>query len=193
MISYIEGTIKIKGTNYIVVVTGGVGYKIHVPGYIFSAAAAGSTIALFIHTYVKEDALDLYGFMSPEELGLYELFLGVSGIGPKTALAIFGSGKMTAIKEAVIKGDIEFFTAVPRLGKKNAQKIIIELRSKLGSLEDLDLTGDGENEHKEILEALQSFGFMASEAKEAIKFVHEIEGDTSKKIKEALKFLGKGK
>lgn len=201
MISYLSGTIHSKGINYLIVMTsGGVGYKVYVPADILASTpplprrirqlAEKAGISLFTYTHVKEDALDLYGFPSQEDLAMFELFLGVSGIGPKTALNIFSNGKLGKIKEAIVKGDVDFFTTVPRLGRKNAQKIIIELRPKLGSLSELDLTAEG-GETKEIIEALKSFGFNLSEAKEAFKSIKDIEGDTSVKIKAALKYLGK--
>lgn len=170
--------------------TGGVGYKVFVPIDIITPVAPNSPISLFTHTHVKEDALDLYGFPTQEDLAMFELFLGVSGIGPKTALNIFSNGKLPKIKEAIVKGDVEFFMTVPRLGRKNAQKIIIELRSKLGSLGELDLAAEG-GETKEIIDALKTFGFSQGEAKEAIKSIKDIKGDTSAKIRQALKYLGK--
>src|SRR3989338_848476 len=113
MISYLEGSIKYISRNYIILVVGGVGYKVFVPLDILTAKQAPETISLFIYTYVKEDALDLYGFQTPEDLLLYELFLTVSGIGPKTALAVFSNAKPEKIKEAIVKGDVEFFTTIP--------------------------------------------------------------------------------
>ncbi len=191
MISYLEGTIKHKGTNYLIVLTNsGVGYKVSVSADLLTQAKLNNPFSLFIHTHVKEDALDLYGFPTQEDLALFELFLGVSGVGPKTALSIFGNGKISKIKEAIVKGDVSFFTSVPRLGTKNAQKIIIELRPKLGSLGLLDLTGET-GETKEIVDALKSFGFSAVEAKEALKSLKDLEGTTSDKIRSALKYLGK--
>lgn len=191
MISYLEGTIKHKGSNCLIVLTNnGVGYKVHVPLDIISRISLNSPISLYTHTHVKEDALDLYGFPTQENLALFELLIGVSGIGPKTALSIFGNGKLPKIKEAIVKGDVSFFTSVPRLGTKNAQKIIIELRPKLGSLGELDLTAES-GETKEIVDALKSFGFSASEAKEALKSIKDLEGTTSDKIRQALKYLGK--
>lgn len=190
MISYLSGTIKFKGPNYLIMLVGGVGYKVFVPLDLLTHTFLASPTSLFTYTHVKEDALDLYGFPTQEELTLFELFLTVSGIGPKTALSIFSNGKLPKIKEAIVKGDVDFFTTVPRLGRKNAQKIIIELRSKLGSLGELDLSAEG-GETKEIIDALKSFGFSAIEAKEALKSIKEIEGDTSDKIRQALKYLGK--
>lgn len=190
MISYLEGILKFKGINNLVVVTNGVGYKVFVPTDVNNSAIIDKSTSLFIHTHVKEDLLDLYGFLSQEDLSMFELLLSVSGIGPKTALNIFSNGKLPKIKEAIVKGDVDFFTTVPRLGRKNAQKIIIELRSKLGSIADLDLTAE-DGETKEIVDALKTFGFSTSEAKEALKGIKDSEGSTSDKIKLALKYLGK--
>ena len=190
MISFLEGKIKYKGNNYLIILTGGVGYKVFVPADVMTKAVQNNNFFVFTYTNVREDAIELYGFNSQEDLTLFELFLGVSGIGPKTAMAIFSNAKTGKIKEAVVKGDVDFFTSIPRLGKKNAQKIIIELRSKLGSLAELDLTSEG-GETKEIVDALKSFGFSTAEAREALKSVRDFEGNTSDKIKQALKFLGK--
>ena len=191
MISYLTGIIQTKGINYLIVMTsGGVGYKVFVPAEIITSTIPDKPLSLFTHTHVKEDVLDLYGFSSEEDLVLFELFLGVSGIGPKTAIGIFSVGKIEKIKEAIVKGDVDFFTQVPRLGRKNAQKIIIDLRPKLGKLGDIDLTGEN-SETKEIVEALKSFGFDAGEAREAIKALKDFEGNTSDKIRQALKYFGK--
>ena len=191
MIGYLEGTIKHKGSNHLVILTsGGVGYKVFVPQDVLNKAMLNDNFSLFSYTNVREDAIELYGFNNQEDLALFELFLGVSGIGPKTAMAIFSNAKTVKIKEAIVKGDVDFFTTIPRLGRKNAQKIIIELRPKLGSLAELDLTAEG-GETKEIFEAMKSFGFSPSEAREALKSVRDFEGNTSDKIKQALKYLGK--
>ncbi|MBM3283606.1 Holliday junction branch migration protein RuvA [Candidatus Gottesmanbacteria bacterium] len=190
MISYLEGTIKHQAGNFVILLVNGVGYKVFAPVDTIAHLKPNQKTAFFIYDYIKEDAFDLYGFSAFEDLQLFELFLTVSGVGPKTALAVFSNGKPAKIKEAIVKGDVDFFTSVPRLGKKNAQKIIIELRPKLGSLAELDLTAET-GEIREIFQALKSFGFNPSEAKEALKAIKDTEGDTSAKIREALRFLGK--
>ncbi|MBI2617795.1 Holliday junction branch migration protein RuvA [Candidatus Gottesmanbacteria bacterium] len=189
MINYLEGTVKFKNFNSLILFTHGVGYKVFVPPHIVADSQLNQEISLFIFTYVKEDALDLYGFATPDDLALFELFLTISGIGPKTAVSVF-SNKSERIKEAIVKGDVEFFMTVPRLGRKNAQKIIIELRPKLGSIGILNLAEES-GETKEILDALKTFGFSATEAKEAVKSLRDVHGTTSDKIRQALKFLGK--
>lgn len=190
MISYLEGTIKYKGINYLTILTSGIGYKVSLPYDLLAKFKLNDPISIYIYTHVKDDAIDLYGFPAPEDMAFFELLISVSGVGPKTALAIFSRDKLPKIKAAIVKGDVEFFTSVPRLGRKNAQKIIIELRTKLGSLEDLDLTEES-SESQEIVEALKTFGFEKGEAKDALKFIKDVEGSTSDKIRQALKYLGK--
>ena len=191
MISYLEGKVKFKGSNNLTLLTGGVGYRVYAPIYIINSIKTDTECALFIHSHIREDCFDLYGFNQSDELGLFEMLIEVSGIGPKTALAIFNNGRGEKIKEAIIKGDTEFFVGVPRLGKKNAQKIIIELRGKLGSLDEFDLLGEGGGEMKEVMEALKSLGFGTLEIREVLKQIKDVNG-VENKIKEAIRRMGKG-
>lgn len=192
MISYLSGTIIHKSLNYTIILVNGVGYKVFIPSDLMSKLKLNTPCTLFIHTHVGENILDLYGFKSIEDLTLFELLISVSGIGPKTALGIFTKGTSDKIKIAIVKGDVAFFTSVPRLGTKNAQKIIIELRSKLGSLESLDLN-ENTGETQEIVDALKQFGFTPSETREALKGLSHKDAPVGDKIREALKILGKKK
>ncbi|OGG14720.1 Holliday junction DNA helicase RuvA [Candidatus Gottesmanbacteria bacterium RIFCSPHIGHO2_01_FULL_46_14] len=185
MIGLLKGTVEHVTTNPILVVVGGVGYNVYVPDSLRGKLTKQEI--LFIHTHVTDDAITLFGFAKEEDLMLFELLLTVSGIGPKTALAIIDRGSQY-VRGAINKNDVDFFTMIPRLGKKNAQKIIIELRNKLGAITELDLAaGDGET--KPIRQALESMGFGREEIMEALKNV----GGTTveEKIREALKYLGK--
>ncbi|OGG13186.1 Holliday junction DNA helicase RuvA [Candidatus Gottesmanbacteria bacterium RIFCSPHIGHO2_02_FULL_39_11] len=189
MISYLSGTIIHKSLNSAIMSVNGVGYKVFIPNDVMTKIQLNEPSELFIHTHVGESILDLYGFNSMEDLTLFELLIGVSGIGPKTALGIFTKGTSDKIKTAIVKGDVALFTSVPRLGTKNAQKIIIELRSKLGSLQSLDLN-ENTSESQEIIEALKQLGFSPQESREALRHI-ESEGNVSDKIRKALKILGK--
>jgi len=123
---------------------------------------------------------------------LFTLLLSVSGIGPKTALAITDRG-VDQVRHAIVSSDVDFFTTIPRLGKKNAQKIIIELKSKLGSTKDLDLASQSSGDTKEIIDALLSMGFIRHEIVEVLKKITPEAQTIEQKIREALRFLGKTK
>ncbi len=187
MIGSLSGTIQEKYP--LIVSVGGVGYLVHVPQRLETQLQINATAQLYIHTHVREDALDLYGFETKEELRLFELLLTVSGIGPRTGLTIIDRG-VPATQKAVTSGDVDFFTTIPRLGKKNAQKIIIELKNKLGSMGDLDLRDMDNGETKQILEVLLSMGFARIEAIDAIKKLGDKEISLEQKIRRALQILG---
>lgn len=188
MIARLTGTVAQTSHNPLVLDVHGVGYAVFVPQNLLSSAHENMPLTVFTHTYVREDALLLFGFSSQDELHLFDLLLTVSGIGPKTALAVLDRGG-DAIRKAIIEADVDFFTAVPRLGKKNAQKIIIELKHKLGSLADLDLSRDTDGETKQITDALLSMGFDRTEIKRVIAKLPQ--GTIEEKIRHALKTLAK--
>lgn len=190
MIALLIGTIALRNDPYLVINVHGVGYKVLATSEVLAKAVLGQEITVHTYTHVREDMLDLYGFAKPADLWLFELLISVSGVGPKTAIGVFSQGTSSDIVGAIAKGDVEFFTAVPRLGKKNAQKLIIELKSKVGSREDLDLGSDGQGSN-EIVEALKAFGFTSKEAGEAIRSLNGSGATVEEKIKLALKYLGK--
>jgi Holliday junction DNA helicase RuvA len=191
VIGYLKGKVEFIDGPYIILNVSGVGYRVLVPSKIFSSSKAKEDLQLFTYTHVREDALDLFGFANLSDLKLFEQLISVSGVGPKTALSIFSFGERDSIIEAVIAGDVDFFTKVPRLGRKNAQKIIIELKTKLGSLEDLDLSGKTDGATSEVLAVLKSFGFTVKESQEALRAVEKDAETTEEKIRLALKYLGK--
>lgn len=193
MIGMLEGLVALKNNPHIILNVSGVGYKILVSSSLFNKLLLQSPLILFIHTHVREDALELFGFETAEDLKLFEYLISVSGVGGKTALGVFSVGSKEEIVDAIVKGNVSFFTAIPRLGKKNAQKIIIELKNKLGGLEDLDLRDTGRNEKDEAIAALLQFGYSEREADTAVTAV-SIEGiSTEEIVKRALKHVGKGK
>jgi len=190
MIGYLNGEVVVIDNPSIVIDVAGVGYNVVASKDVLEKAEINSKLKLFIYTHVREDLLQLYGFLYPSELKLFKSLISVSGIGPKTAMNIFSVGSRDSIIEAIIKGDVSFFRDVPRLGKKNAQKIIIELKSKLGSVEDLDLTKIDIKENSEVIAALKTFGFSSREALGAVKSIKGEGKTTEEKIRMALKELG---
>lgn len=191
MIGSLHGSIELFDGANVLINVHGVGYRVHVPQGFREKYHRDETVSVFTYTHVREDILELFGFETLEELKLFEALISVSGIGPKTAIGVFGVGTKSQIIGAIQKADVNFFTGVPRLGKKNAQKLIIELKGKLGSLEELDLTGEKTLVDSDVLTALKGFGFTQKEAEEAVKAVGMQATDTSGKLKLALKYLGK--
>jgi len=190
MIGYLKGEVFFKESSYIILDVKGVGYKVLGSRDVLAKAIKGSLLELFIYTHVREDNISLFGFLESSDLKLFESLIGVSGIGPKTAMNIFSVGHRGQIIEAIMSADTAFFKSVPRLGQKNAQKIIIELKNKFGGLGELDLSGD-ESGNEEITGALKTFGFTSKEIYEAIKHVKKPDQKVTETIKLALKYLGK--
>lgn len=166
MIALLTGTPTILEDSLVLDVNG-VGYGLAVGHKTLQQTLDKQTVQLHIYTHVREEALELYGFATLQDKRLFLLLLTVSGIGPRTALAITDKGA-TAITTAVQQADVSFFSSVPRVGKKLAQKIIIELTSKLGSLKELNLQPLTTFE-EELSTALVSLGFSEQESAEIVR------------------------
>lgn len=191
MIGFLKGTVELLDRPFVLLDVSGVGYRVLVSGNVLGKLTKGDKVKLFTFTYVREDALELFGFAELEDLKLFESLISVSGIGPKTALNIFSFGTRAEIIEAIVKADISFFTSVPRLGTKNAQRIIIDLKNKMGAGDSVDLSGKDLLENAEAVEALKSFGFSAGEAQKVVREIKTPGLTLDEKIKLALKNLGK--
>lgn len=191
MIGFLRGEVFHKESNSIILDVEGVGYKVLGSRDVLEKAHKGSPLELFIYTHVREDNISLFGFLESADLKLFENLIGVSGVGPKTAMNIFSIGNRSQIVAAIIAADTSFFKTVPRLGQKNAQKIIIELKNKFGSTAELDLSGEEMDGQEEVAVALKGFGFTTKEIYEAIKNVKKNGQKTTETIKLALKYLGK--
>lgn len=191
MIASLSGVVEVCDDPYVIISVNGVGYKVLASqGVLKTLNGIGDKVKIFTYTHVREDILELYGFSTQSDLKLFELLLSVSGIGPKTAIGVFAVGSAGEIQQAIITGNVDFFTTVPRLGRKNAQKIIIELKNKLGSTVELDLSEKDIKENKDVIAALKTFGFSSKEAGEAIKQLDKTL-TPEEKIRQALKSLGK--
>lgn len=186
MIGSIKGKIVLKTEKFLIVETGGVGYKVNVsPDTLSKAKKVGDEIFLWIHTHVREDALDLYGFLDQKELDFFEMLINVSGIGPRSALAILGIASIETLRKAIGTGDTSYLTKISGIGRKTAEKIVIELRDKIGE----EKGGSSLQVELDALEALKSLGYSQAEARDALKKVSP-DTNTNTKIREALKILG---
>lgn len=189
MISQLTGKPLAHTPGIIILQVRGVGYKVFLPPSLAPKLLKQPKATLFIHTYVRDDTLALYGFQSLAELQLFEVIISISGIGPKIAIALMDKG-VEAINSAITKADVDFFTSISRLGKKNAQKIIIELKPKLGDLQDLDLAGESP-QTQEAITALTSLGFTKRESRQALKQISHPDDTLETKITQAIRYLGK--
>jgi len=185
MIGSINGKITLKTEKYVIVETNGVGYKINVSPDTISKIKVDSML-FWTLLHVREDALDLYGFLDRKELEFFEMLIGVSGIGPKGALTILGIASIDTLRKAISTSDTTYLTKISGIGKKTAEKIVIELRDKMGE------TRKGESLQGELdaLEALKSLGYSQSQARDVLKKISPTV-DVNTKIREALKMLGK--
>jgi holliday junction DNA helicase RuvA len=167
----------------------GVGYIARVPLFAVESLRIGKAdaISLYIHTAVREDAIDLYGFPTEEELQFFKQLMSVSGIGPKTALGILNASDILSLKRTIAQGDSVALTKVFGVGKKSAERIVVELKDKVVVISSGESGGDGD-----VIEALMAMGYTASEARSVLKSLPaEVKaGTVNEKIAAALKLLG---
>lgn len=194
MISYIKGTVLHLDIKHLVLMTeGGVGYKIYTTLETLGQTKRGDTTELWIHTIVREDTLDLYGFETKRNLDFFDLLLTVSGIGPKSALSILSAASVDTLLEAITTGETAYLTKIGGIGKKVADKIILELKGKVSDSfgETTSSSYTTKSSDVDVLEALKSLGYNHKEAKEVLSDIPSDIKETKEKIKYALKQLAK--
>lgn len=172
MIATVSGEVQDILPDGLVIRVGGVGLKVHVPTAVKDGARTGEQIDLYTHLLVREDLLALYGFADRESLEFFNLLMGVNGIGPRSALAILSVLSTDAIRRAVLSEQPDVFARVPGVGRKTAQKILLQLQGKIGAaagpFEGLGALGDIETE---LIGALTSLGYSVVEAQAAIQAI----------------------
>lgn len=189
MFGHISGKIFHLTPTRVIVETGGVGWTVNTTINCTQKLRLGSEAAFWTHTAVRENSIDLYGFESQEELRVFELLLSVSGVGPKSALAILGVAGVSAIEEAVGSGDTSSLTKISGIGRKTAEKIVLELNGKLIARSSSD--GQKNSEDIDVYEALKHLGYRDRDIQETIKNLPEGLTGANEKIKYALRNLGK--
>jgi Holliday junction DNA helicase RuvA len=199
MIAHLSGTVLYKDQKHAVIQTGGVGYKVYATERDLEMMRITEHASVWVYTAVKEDALDLYGFILRDSKDMFDHLLTISGVGPKTALNILNVAGHEAIQSAVFTGEISYITAVGGVGKKMAEKIVLELKGKLAAIERIDpVTGEkgdlagATQSDIDTIEALKSLGYTHREAKNALEKldVETRAKDIGDKIKVLLKVLG---
>ncbi|MDO8495518.1 MAG: Holliday junction branch migration protein RuvA [bacterium] len=193
MISFLAGTIEAVFDKAVILNTNGVGYRVILPERVHGILAKlGEQVKLFIYPNfnTREGTFVLYGFEKPEELAFFELLLTVSGVGPKSAQGILSTVDLPTLQLAIVKGDDQYLKKISGVGSKTAQRIILELKTKLATVDfgtDRDFASEGE-----ALDALVALGYTVYHAREALKDVTEAT-TSEEKIRKALRILGKGK
>lgn len=169
----------------------GVGYAVRTTQAGFLSLSQNPAEAvLLIHTAVREDAIDLYGFPSEEDLTFFKMLLEVSGVGPKTALGILNLAGVETLRSAIAAGDAAYLTRVSGVGKKSAERIVVELRDKLAK-EGYESGHGGRREDSDVLDALVGLGYSMEEARSALKSVPPEEVELQARVRSALKLLSK--
>jgi len=192
MIGRISGTLAHKAPGEITVDVGGVGYQIFIPLSVFYRLPdLGEKVSLHIHTHLREDALQLFGFLEPEEKQVFLLLNSVAGIGPKLAVTVLSGIPADDLAKALREGDHARLVSIPGVGKKLAERMIVELRDKVISLPAQEATlGDGSQLTRDAVSALVNLGYRRPEAENSVREIAKKEGGTlADVLKEALRRL----
>jgi Holliday junction DNA helicase RuvA len=191
MIASLQGNISEKRDNQIIIDVGGVGYGVYVTNESLSTLDLGEEYKVFIYEHVREQAHDLFGFIDRETQNLFEQLLEVNGVGPKMALNVLSIGPTGSLKEAIASGDVKHIQQANGVGKRVAERVVVELKDKVG-LASIDLDDSGilqsstQNLNDEAIEALMSLGYSPNDAAAALKSIDK-ELSTEDRVKLALK------
>ena len=198
MFSYIKGILEVKNLNYVVIDVNGIGFKIFMSeSAIQRLEETGNTVKIYTHMNVKEDDLSLYGFITNEELRMFELLIGVSGVGAKSAISMLSSITPSKFALAVISNDVKTLTKIPGIGPKSAQRIILELKDKLKTEEaiqtnniELKTSNEEDNKLEEAVKALKVLGYTRQEIESVLAKIEINTLTVEDIIRKALSFLG---
>ena len=193
MISSLRGKIESLGSDWAVVNVNGVGFQVFMPTSTLGAVGAvGKEVQLFTHLHLREDNVALYGFASAEELSLFQLLIGVNGLGPRLALTMLSGMNTEQLVTAIATGSVDLLTVIPGIGKKVATRIVLELKEKIGAGWISTPTVQLAQENTDVLAALTSLGYSAPEAAKAVATLPPTPDlPLEEKIKLALQYFGK--
>jgi len=188
MIGHIDGTVSVVRSTFAIVSAGGVGYKIALTKEVLAELRPEKTASFWTHLAVREDALDLYGFRNEEELRIFELLLTVSGIGPKSAMAVMDVASVETLRSAISQANASYLTEVSGIGRKTAEKIVLELKDKIGASS--AESGHALKGDQEAQEAMRALGYSQNETREALRKVPRSVVNSNDRLREALKIVG---
>jgi holliday junction DNA helicase RuvA len=187
MIGKIEGVVQAIRTEFAIISAGGIGYKVAATRETLAVLRDRKNTSLWTHLAVRENALDLYGFLNEKDLRFFELLLTVSGIGPKSALAVLDIASVETLRSAITAGNASYLTKVSGIGKKTANKIVAELKDSIDASKE---TAHTLSEDEGALEALRALGYSAQEARDVLRKVpRTVEGESAR-LREALRLIG---
>lgn len=193
MISLLKGTVIARGNEGLVIMTaGGVGYTLRASPTAVAGASMGATVTIETYLVVREDMLELFGFASSAEKELFRNFLTVSGVGPKTALHLLSLGSVEEITLAIGRGDVEYLTKVSGIGKKTAERIVVDLKSKVAKglkesgISNLE-TGVKTDAQTDVIDALVTLGYSVLDAREVVKKLNPTGKNSEQLLREALR------
>ncbi|MFC1932140.1 Holliday junction branch migration protein RuvA [Chloroflexota bacterium] len=192
MIASLQGTLESLGTEWAIIDVNGVGFQVYMPTSTLSTLGTiGKEVHLHTHLVLREDNATLYGFASTEELELFQVLIGVSGLGPKLALAMLSAMNVEQVTMAIATGSVELLTVVPGIGKKMAERLVLELKDKIGAGLIATPAAYLAQENADVLAALTSLGYSVSEATRAVATLPQ-SSDLSleEKIKLAFQYFG---
>ncbi len=192
MIAYLKGKIIYKNELYIIVEVANIGYKVFVNELFSSKFSVGDELEVYTYQHVKEDALDLYGFADLAELSMFELLLSISGIGPKSALSVLEVAVVDEIRQSIASGDISLLTKVSGIGKKTAERVVLELKDKIIKTAGLGVLSNSRQAQSfdafaDEMDALIALGYSSQQARDALSKVDKNIKDSGQRIKMALK------
>ncbi len=192
MIATLHGKLQSRTDDSLIINVGGVGFRVRIPSSaLANLGAVGSDVMLFTHLHVREDDLSLYGFATEEELRLFETLLTVSGIGPKVALGVLSSASADTLRVAIAQGNLDVLTAIPGIGKKTAQRLVLELKGKI-DVSGLSEVGELSPLDEDVMNALINLGYSAAEATRAARAVPSSAQTVEERVRTALQYLGGG-
>jgi len=192
MIAYLKGKIQNKGRGYVIALVNNIGYQIFVNATRYVELDINQEVEMYIHQHIKEDAQDLYGFNSMAELEMFELLLSINGVGPKSALNTLSIASLDDLKATIAQGDPSLLIKVSGIGRKTAERIVLELKDKMGVLA-YDSSGAKStvNIASDEIDALMSLGYTIQQARDALKQVDPKITESGERIRAVLQASGK--